>query len=80
MDSFMKKIWTIITGCVVIFTIMFVSLKAYSISFEEVNEEYAKYSRNHIWLHTEQNEQMDKVIKLLEEIKRNTDFIGRTEK
>ncbi|MGYP000255115973 len=48
--------------------------------FEKENEEYAKYSRNHIRLQTEQDEQMDKVIKLLEEIKRNTDFIGRTKK
>ena len=59
---------------------MFVSLITYSIFFEKENEEYAKYSRNHIRLHTEQGEQMDKIIKLLKEIKRNTDFIGRTEK
>ena len=80
MDSFMKKIWIIIAGCTVIFTIMFVSLITYSMFFEKENEEYAKYSRNHIRLQTEQDEQMDKVIKLLEEIKRNTDFIGRTKK
>ena len=48
--------------------------------FEKENEEYAKYSRNHIRLHTEQGEQLDKIIKLLKGIKRNTDFIGRTEK
>lgn len=80
MDSFMKKIWIIIAGSTVIFTIMFVSLITYSMFFEKENEEYAKYSRNHIRLQTEQDEQMDKVIKLLEEIKRNTDFIGRTKK
>ena len=59
---------------------MFVSLLTYSMFFEKENEEYAKYSRNHIRLHTEQGEQMDKIIKLLKGIKRNTDFIGRTEK
>ena len=38
-----------------------------------------KNGKDHIQLHTEQDEQMDKVIELLEEIKRNTDIIGREE-
>jgi len=33
--------------------------------------------KDHIQLHTEQDEKMDKVIELLEGIKRNTHIIGR---
>ena len=38
-----------------------------------------KNGKNHIQLHTEQDEKMDKVIELLEGIKRNTDIIGKEE-
>ena len=59
---------------------MFISLIVYIIFIEKENEKYAKYSHNHIMLHAEQDEQMDRVIELLIEIKRNTDFIGKNSK
>ena len=80
MDNYMKKIWTVIASCAVIFTVLFISMMVYGIFFDKKDEAYTKYSKNHIRLHTEQDEQVDKVIELLKEIKRNTDFIGNTGK
>jgi hypothetical protein len=45
--------------------------------FEDEGKIYDKYSYNHIRLHKDQDRQMEKVIELLDDIKTNTDYIGR---
>ena len=51
-----------------------------NIFFEKYDEAYAKYSKNNIWLITEYDKKKESMIELLEDIKRNTDFIGKASK
>ena len=62
------------------FTILFVSIIVYGVLCDKEDALYAKYNNNHIRIHTEQDEQMDKVIELLDEIKKNTNIVGRSGK
>ena len=77
LDSYMKKIWTTIAGCATVFTLLMVFIIIKSMFFEDEGKIYDKYSYNHIRLHKEQDRQMEKVIELLDDIKTNTDYIGR---
>ena len=74
------KLLIIIANYAVIITVLQTSMMIYNIFFEKDDEAYAKYSKNNIWLITEYDEKMESMIKLLEEIKRNTDFIGKAGK
>ena len=55
-------------------------MMVYNIFIDKDDEAYAKYSNNNIWLITEYDEKMESMIELLEEIKRNSDFIGKVGK
>ena len=79
LDSYMKKIWTTIAGCATVFTLLMVFI-IIKIMFFEHNEEHDKYRKTHYQLHTEQDEQIDRAIELLKEIKKNTNSFGRTNK
>ena len=63
-----------------IITVLQTSMMVYNIFIEKDDEAYAKYSKNNIWLIIEYDEKMESMIELLEDIKRNTDFIGKAGK